>query len=88
MKKLSQCLQHHHILLENDHKAARIFNLFEVKVKKRLPRKLVAVTTNNIVEKAVHVPIKYSQCDIIVSIPNNIEHHRTMSCAFNILANF
>ena len=69
-------LQHHHTLLENDHKAARIFNLFAVKVKKlSLSRKLVAVTTNNIAEKAVHVPIKYSPYDIIVSIPGNIEHH-------------
>ena len=69
-------LQHHHSLLENDHNTARIFNLFAVKVKKlSLSRKLVSVTTNNIVEKAVHVLIKYSQYDIIVSIPNKIEHH-------------
>ena len=63
-------------LLENDYKAAKIFNLFAFKVKKlSLSRKLVAVSPDDLVEKCVHIPIKYSPNDIILTLPNTIEHH-------------
>ena len=69
MKKLYQCQIYSPTIhcLKMTTKQQESFNLFAVKVKKlSLYRKLVAVTTNSIVQKAVHVPIKYSQYDITV----------------------
>ena len=68
--------QHCLSLLENDYKAAKMFNLFAFKVKKlSLSQKLVAVSPHDLTEKCVHIPIKYSPNDIIITLPNTIEHH-------------
>ncbi len=68
--------QHRHSLSEDDYKAAKLFNLFGFKVKKlSLSNKLIAISPTDLVEKCVHIPVKYSPHDIIVTLPNKVEHH-------------
>ncbi len=67
--------QHRHSLSEDDYKAAKLFNLFGFKVKKlSLSNKLIAISLTDLVEKCVHIPVKYSPHDIIVTLPNKVEH--------------
>ncbi len=68
--------QHRHSLSEDGYKAAKLFNLFGFKVKKpSLFNKLITISPTDLVEKCVHIPVKYSPHDIIVTLPNKVEHH-------------
>jgi len=70
-------IPHHQLsLLQNDHKAAQIFDLFAYKVKKlSLSKKLIALSAENIIEKCIHIPVKHSPTDIVIVLPNVVEHH-------------
>ena len=64
------------ILHTEDHIAARCINSFIFKVKKiSLTQKMVAFSVDRLIKKCVHIPIKHSSTDYIVTIPNIIEHH-------------
>lgn len=63
-------------LCTSDHKAAKCVNSFVFKVKKlSLSNKIVAISVDNIIQKCVHIPIKHSSTDFIVTMPNTVEHH-------------
>ncbi len=53
-----------------------LFLTILIKVKKlSLSNKLIAISPTDLVEKCVHIPVKYSPHDIIVTLPNKVEHH-------------
>lgn len=67
---------HSSSLNTDDHKAAKCINSFIFKVKKiSLSNKVVAVSLSSILTKCVHIPLKHSPTDFIVTIPNIVEHH-------------
>ena len=56
--------------------AAACIQLFIFKVKKlSLSQRCIAIPLQNIVRKCVHIPMKHSASDYIVTIPNSVEHH-------------
>lgn len=66
----------HSSLHSSDIKAARCISLFVNKVKKlSLSKKLIAICPEDLLEKSVHIPVKYSPTDYIVTMPNTFEHH-------------
>ena len=51
------------------------------KVKKlSLSSQTIAVSVDKLLQKCVHVPIKYSRTDFIVTMPNTLEHHWLLFC--------
>lgn len=64
---------HRSSLLPEDIRAARGIDLYIYKVKKS--QGVIAISPKDIVRKCVHVPVKHSPTDFIVTQPNTIEHH-------------
>lgn len=63
-------------LQADDHRAAKFINIFMSKVKKlSLSKRIVVVTPDSILRKCIHIPIKHSSTDYIVTLPNSIEKH-------------
>ena len=66
----------HSSLRPQDIEAAKTISSYIKKVKKlSLSQGLVAISTRNLLQKCVHIPMKYSPTDYIVTIPNIFEHH-------------
>lgn len=67
---------YHSFLQPDDHAAAKCVKLFMFKVKKlSISKRLVAIPPEVILGKCVHIPIKHSPTDCIVTMPNYVEHH-------------
>ena len=59
-------------LQSGDFEAARCINLYIHKVKKlSLSKRLIAICPEHLLEKCVHIPVKYSPTDYIV---NDYDH--------------
>ena len=60
----------------DDQAAASCINSFIFKVQKiSLSNRLIAVPLEDIIQKCIHIPLKYSPTDFIVTLPNVFEHH-------------
>ena len=48
-----------------------------IKIVKKMSRskRMIATKVENVMQVCVHTPIKYSATDVIVLVPNEIEHH-------------
>ncbi|SMN12478.1 hypothetical protein SPBRAN_1133 [uncultured Candidatus Thioglobus sp.] len=66
-------LSRNSLLNNDDYKASTTLKLFAFKVKKlSLSTRVIAVSPENILQKCIRIPVKYS---FIVTLPNIIEHH-------------
>lgn len=64
------------VLQPDDCRAAKCVELFIFKVKKiSISNRLVAIPPENIIRKCVHIPLKHSPTDFIVTLPNYFENH-------------
>ena len=64
---------HHSSLLLQDIEAARTIS--PEKGEKLSPRSLHATPNSNLLKKCIHIPIKISETDYIVLLPNIYEYH-------------
>ena len=63
-------------LRPEDIEATKNMNAFIYKVKKlSLSGKLIVISPEALLEKCVHIPMKYSPNDVIVTLPNTFEYH-------------
>ena len=58
---------------EDDFKATKIFEVVYIQSQKVIYNK--SVSAEDIIQKCIHIPVKYSPTDFISILPNNIEHH-------------